>query len=75
MSTKPINPKPTPPRVRNSPEKRAKRLPPPLPGKIVIVPLELVPFYLKLHNRKIVSFRGDTAIIRPMAEETDGQHG
>jgi hypothetical protein len=52
-------------------EARARRLAPPQKGKMVTVPVELLPFYLRLHNKKIVSLRGDTMLIEPIPDEVE----
>ncbi len=57
---------------------RAAQLPPPQPGKVVTIPLELAPYWLKLHNREIVSFDERRFVykgqLRPMPQEQDHDH-
>lgn len=50
MSAKP--PRPT----RLTQEERVAQLPPPQPGKVVSIPLELAPYWLKYHRQEITSF-------------------
>jgi len=54
-----------PPRPQQSTlAERAAQLPAPQPGKAVTIPLELLPDWLKLHKREIISFDARRGLLK-----------
>lgn len=51
---------------------RAKRLPAPSKGKMVKVPLELLPIWLELHSLEIVQYSNGTLMVRKDGKKKDG---
>ena len=45
----------------NNPE--VKRLPPPIPGVEIVIPLKLLPVYLKLHQLESVEYKEQEEIL------------